>query len=331
MLTKMPKLLSAGLCILTVGLPLVNPVSASPKMISIVFGALQQGPQNFGADRMRDKLVEIAGNDIIVDHRAGLAAGSENAILAATIEGSVDVSVLTGSIVSSAVPAFAVYDLPFLFRDDAHARAVADGPAGKLVADKFAEKGLVLLAVGKQGFRNLTNSKRPIRGPVDLKGLKIRVVPSPVYLMTFKALGAEVVPMDYPLVYNALKDGRLDGQENPLVNIISAHIENVQKYLSLTNHFFSAVAFIANREAFEKLSPADQESVRAAAKAGADATWHAGADAEAKRLEFLRGAGMQVVDNVDPKPFVDALKTLDPEFEKLFGKELLTAVRSATL
>jgi TRAP-type transport system periplasmic protein len=329
--TKMPKLLSAGLCFLTVGLPLVNPVSASPKMISIAFGSLLKGPQNIGADRMRETLMQKDGTDLVVDERGGLSLGSENAILAATQSGSVDVSVLTGSVVSSGVPAFAVFDLPFLFRDDAHVRAVVEGPAGVMVASKFAEKGLVLLAVGKQGFRNITNSKRPIRVPADLKGLKIRVVPSPVYLMTFKALGADVVPMDYPLVYNALKDGRLDGQENPLQTVVSGHMQEVQKYLSLTNHFFSATAFIANRETFEKLSPADQASLRSAAKAGADATWHTGADAEAKRLELLRGAGMQIVDNVDRQPFVDALKTLDPELEKLFGKDLLAAVRSASL
>lgn len=189
----------AGLCLLTVGLPLADPVGASPKMISLIFGSLLQGPQHVGADRLRQKLIETEGNELIVDDRAGNSVGSENAILAATQSGSVDVSVLTGSVVSSAVPAFAVFDLPFLFRDGAHARAVAEGPAEAAVAAKFAEKGLVLLAIGKQGFRNITNSKRPIREPADLKGLKIRVVPSPVYLMTFKALGAEVVPMDYPL------------------------------------------------------------------------------------------------------------------------------------
>jgi tripartite ATP-independent transporter DctP family solute receptor len=328
MFKKIPNFRVAGLCLLTVGLPLADPVSASPKMISLVFGSLLQGPQHVGADRFRQKLSETDGNDLIVDDRAGNSIGSENAILAATQSGSVDVSVLTGSVVSSAVPAFAVFDLPFLFRDAAHARAVAEGPARAAVAAKFAEKGLVLLAIGKQGFRNITNSKRPIREPADLKGLKIRVVPSPVYLMTFKALGADVVPMDYPLVYGALKDGRIDGQENPLQTIANSHMQDVQKYLSLTNHFFSATAFIANRATFEKLSPADQALIMAAAKAGADATWRAGEDADVKRLELLRSAGMEIVENVNRQPFIDAVKTLDPEFEKLFGKELLAAVRS---
>jgi tripartite ATP-independent transporter DctP family solute receptor len=328
MLRKKLKVSVAGLCLLTAGLPLAGRAGASPKLISLVFSSSLQAPQQVGAERLRHQLMETVGNHFVVDERGGNSVGSENAILAATRAGSVDMAVLTASVVSSSVPALGVFDIPFLFRDAAHARAVAEGPAGAAIAAKFAEKGLVLLAIGKQGFRNLTNSKRPIREPADLKGLKIRVLPNPVYQMTFKALGAEVVPMEYPLVYAALKDGRIDGQENPLQTIASGHLQDVQKYLSLTSHFFSAILFVANREMFEKLDPADQALLIAAAKQGADATWRSGDDAEAKRLQLLRSEGMEVIDTINRQTFVDAVKPLDPEFEKLFGKDLLTAIRS---
>jgi tripartite ATP-independent transporter DctP family solute receptor len=328
MFKKIPSLSVAGLCLLTVGLPLADPVSASPKLISLVFSSLLQGPQQVGGERLRQKLLESSGNHLLVDERAGNSVGSENAILAATQAGAIDVAVLTASVVSSSVPELGVFDIPFLFRDTAHAKAVADGPAAAAIAAKFTDKGLVLLAIGKQGFRNITNSKRPIREPADLKGLKIRVLPNPVYQMTFKALGAEVVPMEYPLVYAALKDGRIDGQENPTQTIASSHLQDVQKYLSLTSHFFSAIVFVANREMFEKLAPADQALIIAAAKQGADATWRAGEDAEAKRLDLLRSEGMEIIDTINRQPFVDAVKPLDPEFEKLFGKDLLAAIRS---
>jgi tripartite ATP-independent transporter DctP family solute receptor len=281
-----------------------------------------------GAERLHHHLMEATGNRFVVDERGGNSVGSENAVLTATLAGSVDMAVMTASVVSSSVPELGVFDIPFLFRDAAHARAVAEGPAGAAIAAKFREKGLVLLAIGKQGFRNLTNSKRPIREPADLKGLKIRVLPNPVYQMTFKALGAEVVPMEYPLVYAALKDGRIDGQENPLQTIANGHLQDVQKYLSLTSHFFSAVVFVANREMFDKLDPADQALLIAAAKQGADATWRSGDEAEAKRLELLRRDGMEITDRIDRRLFVDAVKTLDPEFEKRFGKELLATIRS---
>jgi TRAP-type transport system periplasmic protein len=325
---KILKVSVAALCVLTAGLPLADAADASPKLISLVYSSSPQAPQQIGAERLRRTLTEPTANHFVVDERGGNSVGSENAILAATQAGSVDMAVLTASVVSSSVPDLGVFDIPFLFRDAAHARAVAEGPAGAALAAKFKDKGLVLLAIGKQGFRNITNSKRPIREPADLKGLKIRLLPNPVYQMTFKALGAEVVPMEYPLVYAALKDGRIDGQENPLQTIVSSHLQDVQKYLSLTSHFFAAVVFVANRDMFENLDPADQALLIAAAKQGADATWRSGDEAEAKRLGVLRSGGMEIIDTVNRQPFVDAVKPLDPEFEKLFGKDLLSAIRS---
>src|SRR5882672_12505373 len=109
--------------------------------------------------------MESNDNHLVVDTRAGNSVGSENAILAAPQSGAVDVSVLTASVVSSSVPQLGVFDIPFLFRDAAHAKAVAQGPVGAAIAAKFADKGLTLLALGKQGFRHITNSKRPIRTP----------------------------------------------------------------------------------------------------------------------------------------------------------------------
>jgi tripartite ATP-independent transporter DctP family solute receptor len=304
----------------------MHPVGAAPKLVSLVFNSQLQSPQQFGADELREKLLALAGKRIVVDERGSNAAGSENAILAATRSGAVDMAVLSGSVVSSVVPELGVFDIPFLFRDAAHAKAVAQGPVGIAIAAKFADKGLTLLAIGRQGFRNMTNSKHPIRTPDDLKGLKIRVIPNEIYQMTFKALGAEVVPMEFPLVYAALKDGRLDGQENPVPTIAGSRLYEVQKYLSLTGHFFAPIVFIANRAMFERLDQDDQAALIAAAKAGAEATWQAQLDAQS--LEQVRSSGMEIIEKVDRQPFVDAVRPLDPEFEKRFGKDLLAAIRS---
>jgi tripartite ATP-independent transporter DctP family solute receptor len=305
-----------GLMVAVSMLPAMHPVAASPRMISV-----SSGPEAF-----RKQLGSSPGNLFIVDERSGNALGGENIILAATRSGALDAAVLTGGVVSAVVPEMSVFDIPFLFRDEAHAKAVMQGPIGAQIAAKFADKGLVLLAFGKQGFRHMTNSKRPIRTPADIKGLTIRVIPNDTYMMAFKALGADVVPMDFPLVYGALKDGRLDGEENPLTTITSSRFQDVQKYLTMTGHFFAPVAFIANRAMYEQLSPAEQEALMAAAKVGAEATWQAQVD-DAK-LQELRSAGMEVVDKVDRQAFVDAVKPLDPEFEKRFGKELIAAIRS---
>src|SRR5262245_26529182 len=207
----------------------VHSATASPRMISVA-----AGPEMF-----REKLA--ASHRFIVDGRSGNALGGEPIILAATRSGALDASVLTGGVVSAVVPELSVFDIPFLFRDEAHAKVVMQGPIGAQIAAKFADKGLVLLALGKQGFRHMTNSKHPIRTPADVKGLTIRVIPNETYKMAFQALGANVVPMDFPLVYGALKDGRLDGEENPLTTISTSRFFEVQKYLSMSGHFFAPV------------------------------------------------------------------------------------------
>lgn len=304
----------------------LNPAMASPRLVSLAFNSQLGSPQQIGADEFRQKLAAAAGKPFAVDQRATNALGSENAILAATRAGTIDIAVLSGSVVSSAVPELGVFDIPFLFRDTAHAKAVAQGPVGAAIAAKFADKGLTLLAIGRQGFRNVTNSKRPIRTPEDIKGLKIRVIPNEVYQMTFRTLGAEVVPLEFPLVYTALKDGRLDGQENPVPTIAGSRLYEVQKYLTLTGHFFAPIAFVANRAMFEQLPSDEQALLVTLAREGAEATWQAKLDA--KSLELVRSNGMDVIETFDRQPFVDAVKPLDPEFEKRFGKDLLAAIRS---
>jgi TRAP-type C4-dicarboxylate transport system substrate-binding protein len=163
MLRKKLKVSVAGLCLLTAGLPLAGRAGASPKLISLVFSSSLQAPQQVGAERLRHQLMETVGNHFVVDERGGNSVGSENAILAATRAGSVDMAVLTASVVSSSVPALGVFDIPFLFRDAAHARAVAEGPAGAAIAAKFAEKGLVLLAiVAQRGHGSHRHHQSPV-------------------------------------------------------------------------------------------------------------------------------------------------------------------------
>jgi tripartite ATP-independent transporter DctP family solute receptor len=301
---------------------------AAPRLISTAFNSAVGTPQQFGADEFARKLVAIANKSIVVDERGGNALGSEAAILSAVRFGALDTAVLSGSVLSAVVPEIGVFDIPFLFRDAAHAKAVAEGPVGAAIGAKCADKGLVLLAIGEQGFRNITNAKRPIHGPDDLKGLKFRLVPNEIYQMTFKALGADVLAMDFPLVYGALKDGRVDGQENPLAVIAGAHLQDVQKYITMTGHFFGSLVFVANRAAFEQLDPAEQALLIAAARQGAELTWRAAKELDVKKLEELRAGGMDVIEKVDRAPFVDAVKPLEPEFEKRFGKETLAAIRS---
>ena len=145
------------------------------------------------------------------------------------------------------VPDVAILDIPFLFRDYGHARAVLDGPIGQELLQKFPGKGMVALAWAENGFRHMTNSKHAVASPEDLKGLKMRTMENPVHIQAYKAFGIIPTPMAFTEVFTALQQGTVDGQENPLSVITSAKLDQVQKYLSLTGHVYSPALFLMNK------------------------------------------------------------------------------------
>ncbi len=226
------------------------------------------------------------------------------------------------------VPEARIFDVPFLFRDKAHARAVLDGPIGQDMLKKFEPKGFKALAWAENGFRHMTNSKRAVNGPDDLKGLKMRTMENPVHIAAYKAFGIITTPMAFPEVFTALQQGTVDGQENPLPVIISAKFDQVQKHLSLTGHVYSPAIFVMNKGVFDKLSPADQQAFIEAAKEGTKANRARVDEDDAKGVADLRGKGMNVVENVDKAKFAAALSKVNAQFEKDFGKDNLDRIRN---
>lgn len=226
------------------------------------------------------------------------------------------------------VPETKILDVPFLFRDKAHARAVLDGPIGQEMLAKFDAKGFKALAWGENGFRHMTNSKRDVRVPADLKGLKMRTMENPVHIAAYKGFGIITTPMAFPEVFTALQQGTVDGQENPLSVIISAKFYEVQKHLTLTGHVYSPCIFLMNKEAFDKLAPADKQAFLEAAKVAVKANRARVDEDDAKGVALLRSKGMTVIDNIDKGAFVKALAPVDSEFEKQFGKANLDRIRN---
>jgi tripartite ATP-independent transporter DctP family solute receptor len=226
------------------------------------------------------------------------------------------------------VPEVKILDVPFLFRDYTHARAVLDGPIGQELLKKFESKGFKALAWGENGFRHMTTAKRPINVPEDLKGLKIRTMENPVHIQAYKALGMNPTPMAFSELFTAMQQGTVDGQENPLSVITSAKFDQVQKHLTLTGHVYSPAVFLMNKATFDKLSEADRQIFLEAAKEGAKAA-RARVDAdEARAVADLRNKGMQIVDQVDKSKFQAALAPANADFEKQFGKANLDKIRA---
>lgn len=254
------------------------------------------------------------------------ALGGERELIEGLQLGTVEAVIVSTGALSNFVPDVGVVDIPFLFRDTQHARAVLDGPFGQELLGKFKARGLIALAWGEQGFRHLTNNKHAVQKVDDLKGLKIRVTENPVHITAFKTLGASPTPMSWPEVIGALQQGTIDGQENPISVLSSAKLWQVQKHLTLTSHVYAPMALIVSPNFWSGLTDAQKASFTQGAKLGALAS-RAFVDAVEKRgVEEAKGHGMQVVTNVDQAAFRTALEPAYKQYASKFGQKTLDAI-----
>jgi TRAP-type transport system periplasmic protein len=246
--------------------------------------------------------------------------------------GTQDVMTTGTATMASQVKEMAILDFPFVFQSGEEFDRVMDGPMGKLLSDKAYEKGWVVLAYTHNGFRNTTNSKHPITKWEDYKGLKLRVIQNAMYIDMFKQLGANPTPMAVTEVYTALETKAVDGQENPLPQIVTMKMQEVQKYLSLTRHSINSEALLIGRKSWDKLSKEDQATVLAAANEAKQWKRHELPRMEAGMLETVKKAGMQVNDvslaerqrmAVQLKPVIDRQnERVGEDFAKQFYAEV---------
>jgi len=254
--------------------------------------------------------------------------GAERESVEAVQLGTQELTFTSTGPVPNFVPEVAILDIPFLFRDYAHARAVLDGPIGQDLLQKFPSKGIVALAWAENGFRHMTNSKHAVAAPEDLKGLKMRTMENPIHIQAYRQFGILPTPMAFTEVFTALQQGTVDGQENPLSVITSAKLDQVQKYLSLTGHVYSPALILMNKGAWDKLSPADQQAFLAAAKEAVKANRARVDEDEKKAVADLRTKGMNVTENVDKARFQQALSPVYAEFGKRFGQANIDRIRN---
>ncbi len=256
------------------------------------------------------------------------ALGGEREAIEAVQLGVLELTSSSTGPVPNFVPETKIFDIPFLFRDKAHARAVLDGPIGQEMLSKFDAKGFKALAWGENGLRHMTNNKRPVNTPEDLKGLKIRTMENPVHIAAYRGFGINTTPMAFPELFTALQQGTVDGQENPLSIIMTAKFDQVQKHLTLTGHVYAPAIFLMNKAAFEKLSAADKQAFIEAAKEGAKANRARVDSDDAKGVAQLRANGMNVVEKIDKSKFVAALAPVYADFDKQFGKANIEKIRN---
>jgi tripartite ATP-independent transporter DctP family solute receptor len=256
------------------------------------------------------------------------ALGAERESIEAVQLGTLDLVMTSTGPIPNFVPEVSILDIPFLFRDYAHARAVLDGPIGQEMLTKFDSKGFKALVWAENGFRHMTNSKHPVHSPADLKGLKLRTMENPIHIQAYKGFGLIPTPMAISEVFTALQQGTVDGQENPISSIQGQKFDQVQKHLSLTGHVYSPAVILMNKDQWEKLSAADKQAFVEAAKEAVKVNRARIEDDERNGVSYFRSKGMEVVENVDKAKFQEVLKPVFAEFSKKFGEANIERIRS---
>ncbi len=267
-----------------------------------------------GAEYFARLVEEGTNGDVIVRVYGGGQLGKgERELLEGLQLGTIDMAATSTGPISNFSEDMGVVDLPFLFTSNEHVDKVLDGPVGRTLLDGLEKANIKGLSFFENGFRNFTNSKRPLLRPEDFKGLKFRTMENPVHLASVRQLGAQAVPMSWGEVYTSLQTGVIDGQENPIAIIYAFKLSEVQKYLSLTGHFYSPAPLTMGLKKFKALKPDFQQIFQDAALKAAVYARKLIRDNEAKQLEELKAQGM-VVSEVDKAIFIKAMSPVYDTF-----------------
>ncbi|QTQ37326.1 C4-dicarboxylate-binding periplasmic protein [Aromatoleum petrolei] len=312
--------IAAGLALAT------TPVWAQ-QVLRLSHNAAPGNPKAEASKKFAELVAQKTGGRVKVEVGGSAQFGDDTESLTNMRLGTLAFSANSQGATSGVVPEFSVIGLPFLFRDLNHAYRVVDGPVGAKLDEFARKKGLVVLALWDNGIRHTSNNKRPIVKPEDLAGIKLRTPPDPITLDIFKSLGANPGPLAFSELYIALQQGVFDGQENPLMNIYSSKLHEVQKYISLTGHKYETTPLLASKMVWDGLSKADQQAVKeAAVEAGAlNRQMSLAADADLRKKLADAGVKINEVDQAafaaKTKPVYDKWSQQYPDLVKLIVAE----------
>lgn len=309
------------LATLTAGLALAAGGAQAQQVLNLGHSLSESSHYGVGADAFAETLEELSGGRFTLrEHPAGSLGGERDMIEGLQI-GTVDLVITSTGPLGNFVPETYALDLPFLFRDYGHARAVLDSEIGQDLLARMRDHDLVGLAWSENGFRHVTNSRQPVRTPEDLAGLKIRTMENQVHMNAFQTLGASPTPMAFPELFTALQQGTVDAQENPITVIVATKFWEVQDYLSLTGHVYSPAAILASPILWDGLSEEEKGWFREAARASARATRDEVSRLEREGVALLEENGMQVEKDLDKAAFQEAAGATYEMFGQRFGDE----------
>lgn len=289
-------------------------------------------PQGLGAKKFVEVVDQKSGGKIKIKIFPNGTLGGEQQVAAAMQGGTVEISMMSPAQIVGTIKEFVVLDFPFAFATEAQADAVLDGPFGQKLMDYMPAKGWVGLGFMEQGYRSISNSKRPINKLEDIKGLKIRTILNPLYVDMLNALGANAVPMPFTELYPAMETKTVDGQENPETSVDANKFYEVQKYFSGTRHIYNPQMMMVSKKLWDSMSADEKKIFGEALAAARDVQRKAARDMTSKSREVLVKNGM-VLNEIAPaelarmkevvKPVTDKYAAqLDPALVKAFQAEL---------
>jgi tripartite ATP-independent transporter DctP family solute receptor len=283
----------------------------------IKFGHLNNTdhPTSMGVKKFAELVAAKSGGKIKVTEFASSQLGNELQQQSALVGGVQEMLVASTTSLAGIVREFGLLDFPFLFSNPRQADAMVDGPLGKALSARLADKGIVVLGFFDLGFRNVTNSKRPITKGEDLEGLKLRVIPNPVFIETFKTFKANPVPMPFAELYGALESKAVDGQENPYAVILSSKLYEVNKFVSETNHVYATNPVQISKRFWDRLSPAEQKLIQDAAIEAQAYQRVASREVSSKAVAELKAKGM-VHNEIAPAERARMRTEVQPVYDK---------------
>ncbi len=306
------KLLVRTLIALAACAAIMPAAQAQATKLTLGHGAAPGNPRHEAALKFAELVKARSDGRIEVQVAPSAQLGDDAAMVTALRTGALDLSANSQGAVANAVPEYAAFGMPFLFANATQAFKVLDGPLGRELAAKSADKGLVVLGYWDNGIRHMTDSKRPITKVADMKGLKMRTPPDTVLVDIMKALGAEAQQIKFAELYVALQQGVVDGQENPVMNFHASKLYEVQKHLALTSHQFQMTPFLISKRSWDRLPGSDQKVLQEAAAEATALQRKLSQDSEDSLLADLKAKGVQVTE-VDKAAFQ---KATEPVLEK---------------
>jgi TRAP-type transport system periplasmic protein len=311
-------------------LPTSHAADPAPRTLKVSYVTAEDSPYGKGVARFAELVASKTQGKLAVKGFADGKLGAELVSISSAQGGVLEVALVSTAAVVGLVKEFAIFDFPFLFADEREAYAVLDGAVGRQLLDKLSDKGLVGLCYWEVGFRQTTNSKRPIARAEDFAGLKIRTIQNPVFVDVFAGLGANATPMAFTEVFGALESKAIDGQETPYNVIHTSRFYEVQKYLSATKHIYGPGALLVSKKVWEQIGANEQKALQSSCEEARGYQRQVSREANARLTTELTKQGM-IFNEVSADERARMRARLQPvvdKYTKQVGEELVRQVQA---